>query len=84
MDVICTCCGEPWDVYHVLHEEPDTFDRDGCLITACLCCHGVRPADMPEEYQERLEAIKQLAIMLGEDIDGFAAMLEDFQYAGIL
>ena len=22
MDLICTCCGEPWDVDYVLHEEP--------------------------------------------------------------
>ena len=28
MDVICTCCGEPWDIYHVLHEEPQAFDRE--------------------------------------------------------
>ena len=27
MDLLCTCCGEPWDIYHVLHEEPEEFDR---------------------------------------------------------
>ena len=46
MDVICTCCGEPWDVYHVLHEERDGFNRKGTLITACPCCHGRQPNDL--------------------------------------
>ena len=32
MDLICTCCGEPWDIYHVLHEEPEGFDRQGGRI----------------------------------------------------
>jgi hypothetical protein len=43
MDILCTCCGEPWDVYHVLHESPEGFTRHGCLITACPCCLGKRP-----------------------------------------
>ena len=46
MDLICTCCGEPWDVYHVLHEDTTEFDRQGGLIRGCPCCHGIPPKGM--------------------------------------
>ncbi len=25
MDLVCCGCGEPWDLYYVLHEEPEGF-----------------------------------------------------------
>ncbi len=78
MDVICTCCGEPWHIDHVLHEEPEEFDRRGALIRACPVCDGTRPANQSHEQREHLDAIAQVALMLGDDIDGFAACLEDF------
>ena len=52
MDIICTCCGEPWDIYHVLHEEPQGFEREGALIKACPCCHGRQPEDLNRRTRE--------------------------------
>jgi len=77
MDLICTCCGEPWDVDHVLHEEPDKFERQGGLIRACPCCHGTRPDGMTEERRSKLSAVAAAAQLLGDDVDGVAALLDD-------
>ncbi len=77
MDLICTHCGEPWDVDAVLHEMRDEFERKGALITRCPSCPPgkFRPC---EKTAARLATIKALAEMLGDDVDGFAATLEDF------
>jgi hypothetical protein len=77
MDLICTRCGEPWDVYHVLHEEPEEFDRQGGLIRACPCCHGKEPEDMTDETRRRLRAVAEVAEVLGDDVDGLAALIDD-------
>lgn len=84
MDILCTCCGEPWHTDYVLHEDPESFERSGALITACPCCNGRRPQDLPKKFCDDLDAIRELAIALGDDIDGFAAILEDFSYTGIV
>jgi len=77
MDIICTCCGEPWDTYHVLHEEPQGFEREGALINACPCCHGRQPEDLNRRTRDQLRALAEAARLFEEDIDGFAAFLED-------
>ena len=77
MDLICTCCGEPWAVDHVLHQEPDGFDRQGGLIRSCPCCHGTPPKGMTEERRSRLQAVAAAAQLLGDDVDGVAALLDD-------
>ena len=77
MDVVCINCGEPWDVYHVLHEEPENFVRTGGVIQACPHCKGEKQK-LSEPQRTRLDEIAALAELLGDDIDGFAATLEDF------
>ncbi len=77
MDVLCTCCGEPWDTYYVQHEEPEGFIRKGAVITACPFCKGRKP-QIPAARREKLDAINAVAELLGDDIDGLAATLEDF------
>ena len=77
MDLVCVCCGEPWAIDYVLHEEPDGFERQGGLIRSCPCCHGVEPDDMTEERRNKLKAAAAAAELLGDDVDGVAALLED-------
>ncbi len=79
MDVICTCCGEPWDIYHVLQEEPQEFDREGALIQGCPCCHGREPEHLNRRTRNHLRALADAARLFGEDLDGWAAFLEDMQ-----
>ena len=79
MDLICICCGEPWGVDYVLHDEPDGFDRSGGLIRSCPCCHGKEPDGMTEERRSKLSAVAAVAKLLGDDVDGLAATLDDFE-----
>ena len=77
MDLVCTRCGEPWDMDYVLHEEPEAFRRRGGRIDRCPCCPKHKPKHSPEE-RHRLAAIRELANLLGDDVDGLAGTLEDF------
>jgi hypothetical protein len=90
MDVHCCNCGEPWEDYFLRHElqaeeeqGPDTlatqgwrFGRNRLVVLHCPCC----PKDgsgLPDAA-ERTEATEELADLLGDDEDGLAAELEDF------
>ncbi|NLX99962.1 MAG: hypothetical protein GXY83_28015 [Rhodopirellula sp.] len=80
MDILCTCCGEPWDIYHLLHEAPEDFIRHGCLVTACPCCQGKPPIGQARAYREHLDMVAEVARLHGGDIDGFACFVEDLIY----
>lgn len=76
MDLFCTNCGEPWDVDHVVHDEPDDFERHGSAITRCPAC----PKDdrkILKASKDRAEAAAMITDLLGDDIDGAAAEMED-------
>ena len=80
MDIICTNCGEPYDTDYILHDAPEEFKRNGCLITACPCCEDRTSNPLSPDQRERLQAIAEVATLFGEDIDGFAAFLEDMSF----
>lgn len=77
MDLICVRCGEPWDMDYVLHEYPESFQREGGLIRHCPTCPPGKPR-LPDATTARLRIISTLAGMLGDDVDGLASTLEDF------
>ena len=77
MDLVCTRCGEPWHVDHVLHDESESFERRGGRIDHCPACPKEMSEHSPEE-RHRLVAIRELANLHGDDVDGLAASLEDF------
>lgn len=93
MDLLCPVCAEPWD-FDSLHQQvedpyPGTptyknfaevsraFRNMGCLAL------GEKHNDAT---QNSLPARAAAAMydMLGDDLDGAAAALEDFEYAGLL
>lgn len=87
MDVHCCNCGEPWDQYHLRHELGATspeelqaegwkFGRSRLVVLQCPCC----PTDggrLPGA-EERAAITQELADVLGDDEDGLASTLEDF------
>lgn len=77
MDLMCTNCGEPWEVDYVLHEDPVAFKRHGSTITACPSCDGL-PVEMSDERRGQCDAAAVVTDLLGDDIDGAACELEDF------
>jgi hypothetical protein len=76
MDLICTRCGEPWDLYHVLHENPAGFDREGGLIRRCPTCPAEEPKLDPHT-RAKLAAVRAMAQLMGDDVDGLAAAIAD-------
>ena len=72
-------CGEPWDLDTVLHDEPQEFARQGCLVHGCPCCRTAPPPRLTDEQRDWLQAVAELAVQFGDDLDGFAAFLEDLQ-----
>lgn len=77
MDLVCLNCREPWDMETVLHESPERFERHGGAIHSCPSCKG-KSVELSEEEEFKSMATSALADVLGDDIDGLAASLEDF------
>ena len=78
MDIPCVNCGEPWDLDYVLHDTPYAFTRTDGRIDRCPACPVNGRPNLSEEERERLATVAELAEMCGDDLDGFAAELEDF------
>ena len=76
MDLVCTSCGEPWDMDHVLHDDPTAFGRDGAAVNSCPCCR-LQTRSFSKEDRERLDAARELGQLLGDDVDGYASELQD-------
>lgn len=91
MDIYCPQCAEPLDM-DCLHDEADeqnisytealhNFQSKGC---ASLTVYG--KADGTHFGQTgslRADAMGAMFDLLGDDVDGAAAMMEDFDYLGI-
>jgi len=82
MDVICRKCGEPWDVdsFHDVAEDNGTtwddasreFRRSGCAVFGITCS---------EDRSDATAAAEAIYDLLGDDMDGAAALLEDMGFA---
>ncbi len=77
MDVYCKRCGEPWDVYGVQHGDLTDEERQRFWKgEGCPACYG-KPV---EKRPFRAEATAALHEVLGDDIDGLAAELDDAEF----
>ena len=85
MDLYCGNCGEPWDLYSVRDvqrgEDNDPawkLNKHG-HIEVCPCCpkdEDGRPIKQ-EIKNQRAQLSVIAASMMGDDLDGAAAMMED-------
>ncbi|MFW5871482.1 MAG: hypothetical protein ACOCUT_00095 [bacterium] len=94
MDIYCQRCDEPWDVYYVCHDmdndsEPNEYGPNGEKPSerfkqgiGCPACNWGTKA--PKQQSLRGEAMSVLADMLGDDVDGMASMMDDFEFLGML
>ena len=77
MDIKCPKCGEPWGMdtcHEVAKEDGTTFDE----VYADFRAVGCRALGATHNGNSANPAIGELADLLGDDMDGFASMLEDF------
>lgn len=73
MDIYCKRCGEPYDIFSLTDdmtpEEAGRFKRG----EGCPCCYG-KPV---EKQPFRAQLASALGGILGDDVDGLAAEMED-------
>ncbi len=97
MDILCTRCGEPWDLSSLTDDmtlKQAEYFKAG---KGCPCCGGKEPCTLDidcmncanykgyvctdHKYkvinQDACYIQSELAGILGDDIDGLAAMMED-------
>jgi hypothetical protein len=80
MDLICPKCREPWDadelhevVGMTYREARNTFTSEGCGPVFQTSCSGEVDPLVSEVYA-----------LLGDDLDGAIAMLDDARFLGLL
>ena len=94
MDITCAVCKEPWDFHYVMLDMDEEDPKEGTPWSVllrygkgCPCCKGKAEDETEEEKNCRLnhQAIASAcADLLGDDVDGYAAMMEDAEYLGFL
>lgn len=91
MDILCRTCGEPWD-NDSLHDRVTELREEGAsnatnygTVSADFRARGCRALGVNctpgNVAHPGVDAIYEL---LGDDMDGAAAMLEDMAYLGLL
>lgn len=84
-DVYCPQCGEPCDIYE-FHDRADQLDSTFDEVRASFAAEGCAAmgwphADVPN--RGRASAAAAMFDILGDDVDGIAAMLEDAERLGM-
>jgi hypothetical protein len=84
MNVRCTKCGEPWDV-DSLHDEADWLGVSFAEVRAAFRADGCRALGGGDCTPSAAgEAAAALADLAGDDLDGWAADLDDAAVLGLL
>jgi len=90
MDIYCRNCGEPWEnetLHDVANELGTTYDKIALAFsrTGCKSLAGAGYGDMNDCISDGRSSTRgMVAELLGDDLDGYSAMIEDMEYAGLL
>lgn len=94
MNLYCQKCAEPWDFWHVQDDDGMDAEREDYGLNGekpsvrfkkgegCPACHWGKTA--PKTPNLRSQAMKTVMNILGDDIDGAAAIMDDFDAIGML
>lgn len=93
MDIPCPICGEPWD-NDTIHEEVEYRKSNGDAKATyskvaqefrskgCVTFNGASQCKPSNSFRQ--QAIRMTYDLLGDDMDGAASLLDDYDYAGLL
>lgn len=76
MDLYCSRCGEPYEFDYVMHDMTPQEKGDFLNGVCCPSCKGKEVTDRP--FRAMLAGA--MGEILGDDIDGLAAEMEDAEY----
>ena len=76
MDIYCTNCGEPWELY--IGDEEDRQLIQSVRAGKCPCCKGEK---IEGGTPFRAQLASAMSDLLGDDMDGLASMMDDAEYA---
>lgn len=88
MDLPCPKCGEPWDndEFHALADEFGETYRDLTRRFQVVGCSALRnncstygDGELSEGQKDRAMIASAMYDLLGDDLDGAAAMLDDYE-----
>lgn len=96
MDVLCPSCTEPWD-NDTLHDEAEARAEAGMPRATYaevaadfrrLGCRALTGLDVGASWCEpqnslKSEGLSVIAELMGDDMDGYASLVEDFEWAGM-
>lgn len=88
MDIYCPLCAEPWDM-ETLHDaaaEQGTSYQEVAAAFRVRGCNAIgwSPCNPDTVGTLRAQAASVMFDLLGDDMDGVGAMLDDFEWAGLL
>lgn len=85
MDIRCTICGDAWDIESLHHVGPGVGFDEAARLFRLMGCRAFRGQDhAPVIDKPAADAAVVLFDLLGDDVDGIAAMLEDAELFGML
>ena len=82
MDLLCQRCGEPYEIFYLTDEMTEEERRDFHAGKGCPCCCTKPDAaiHLSSRQKEAVTVQSTLRDVLGDDIDGLAAEMEDFGF----
>lgn len=84
MDLYCPKCAEPFDTYE-FNEVPDMTYSEAFTAFRTKGCGGIghscnKDAVLTDHEKLRAEVMDALGDVLGDDLDGLASEMDDFEY----
>ena len=83
MDIFCQYCAEPFDILHITDEFTPAENKAFYAGAGCTACNWGQDQTRKSKSMTAA-AMTALSDVMGSDVDGMAAMMEDFEYLGLL
>lgn len=86
MDIPCPKCSEPWDIdeFHDIAEEQGITWDDVRKNFAAKGCEALGMSPCTPDNSLRSQASAVVMELLGDDLDGAASLMDDFEFMGML